>query len=159
MSCLNKNTKSENLILVIDDNEAIHDDFRKILTNARVNEKYDELDAGIFGETQTHEVQLPEFDVRFANQGKQGLQLIKEAVERGEPFDLAFVDVRMPPGWDGVETATEILKIDPNIQIVFCTAYSDYATEDILSHFGLAENIMTLRKHSNLQKLVCLPFH
>lgn len=133
-------------ILVIDDNEAIHNDFQKILCSSKSSRTYDDLDASIFGESQSQNAVRPEFHLEFASQGKDGLELIKQSVTDNLPYHLAFVDIRMPPGWDGVHTATEILKVDPNIQIVFCTAFSDYATDDILNHFGLADNIVILRK-------------
>ena len=46
---------------------------------------------------------------------------------------MAFVDVRMPPGWDGVETITRIWEVDPDLQIVVCTAYADYSWEELRS--------------------------
>jgi diguanylate cyclase (GGDEF)-like protein/PAS domain S-box-containing protein len=74
------------------------------------------------------------------------LEKVLKAVESGKPYALAFVDMRMPPGWDGVETIEKILQIDPEIQIVICTAYSDYSWEDILTRFGRADRLLILKK-------------
>jgi len=54
------------------------------------------------------------------------LELVKKSLEDGDPFALAFVDVRMPPGWDGIETVARIWQEYPDLQVVICTAYSDY---------------------------------
>lgn len=42
--------------------------------------------------------------------------------------DVAFLDVRMR-GMDGLELAKKMLKIDPRINIIFCTGYDDYISE------------------------------
>ena len=67
-------------------------------------------------------------------------------MENGQTYSVAFVDVRMPPGWDGVETVSKIMEVDSKIQIAFCTAYSDYAIEDIVDKFGLSDRVMILQK-------------
>jgi len=71
------------------------------------------------------------FELSFANQGRQGWELIQASCDKGAPYAVAFIDIRMPPGWDGLKTAQEIRKIDPDIYIVFVTAYSDYTPDQI----------------------------
>lgn len=128
-------------VIVIDDNEQIHDDFNNILSaNSEVKEKeIDSLANSLFGDDESSD-KSDAYDVvcdlAFASQGKQGYEMIKKAYEDGDRFDLAFVDMRMPPGWDGLETAERILEVDNKIQIVFCTAYSDYTVEDINQRVG-----------------------
>ena len=127
-----ENSIEQNLdprIIIIDDNKSIHEDFRKILRPVVDTEKNslnaleDKLFADEFKTPDKILQDLPQFNLSFASQGQEGVQYIKEAVAQKKPFALAFVDIRMPPGWDGVETAQEIWKVDPWVQIVICTAY------------------------------------
>jgi CheY-like chemotaxis protein len=123
-------------ILVIDDNQAIHDDIRKILcpqTLTTSNLADDE--AALFGETAS-EFKLPTFQIDSAFQGQDGLAMIEQSLKDGRPYAMAFVDVRMPPGWDGVETTAKIWEKYPDLQVVICTAYSDYSWEDMLKKLG-----------------------
>ncbi len=131
-------------LMIIDDNPSIHQDFIKILKTESANE-IDKLSVELFGETQ-NAPDLPQFEIDVASQGQDGVKKISEALERGEPFALAFVDIRMPPGWDGIETIKRIWQIDKNIQIVICTAYSDYSWEDTVVHLGKTDNLLILKK-------------
>jgi len=132
-------------LLVIDDNRAIHDDFRKILCPATANAAaLDATEAALFGTTQA--VQQIQFEVASAYQGQEGALLVKKALEEGLPYAMAFVDVRMPPGWDGVETTQKILEIDPDIQIVICTAYSDYSWGEMFEKLGHRDGLLILKK-------------
>src|SRR5580698_5128579 len=90
-------------ILVIDDNKAIHDDFKKILGKKASSSNLDAAEAALFGE-EAPKMGLPEFEIDSAFQGHQGLEMIEKSLKEGRPYAMAFVDVRMPPGWDGVET-------------------------------------------------------
>src|SRR5206468_403202 len=58
----------------------------------------------------------------------------------------AFVDMRMPPGWDGVETIQRIWRIAPDLQMVICTAYSDYSWDEIATTIGQSDNLVILKK-------------
>jgi len=68
-----------------------------------------------------------EFEIDSAFQGQEGLAKVQHALNEGRPYAMAFVDVRMPPGWDGIETISRIWKMYPELQVVICTAYSDYS--------------------------------
>src|SRR5579864_4497720 len=96
-------TKSPNRrILVVDDNEAIHKDFRKIFgTNSPTGAALEAAEALLFGEQSSANGTGYEVDSAF--QGKEGLEMVVKAAKEGRPYPLAFVDVRMPPGWDGIE--------------------------------------------------------
>jgi diguanylate cyclase (GGDEF)-like protein/PAS domain S-box-containing protein len=139
-------------ILVIDDNRAIHQDFAKILEPPRVSGELAALDADLFGEPATvlPAAALPgspmTFELHFASQGEQGVALVAAATSRQEPFSVAFVDMRMPPGWDGVETIRRLWELDPELQCVICTAYSDYSWEEILQKLGVSDKLLLLRK-------------
>lgn len=137
-------------IMVIDDSPAIHEDFIKVLTTTKEQSTaFNVLDRELFGEENTFEREeslLPEFQIDTADQGREGVEKIKLACEAGKPYALAFVDIRMPPGWDGLETIKRMWKIDRDIQVVICTAYSDYSWEETVQKLGVSDNLLVLKK-------------
>src|ERR1700742_4851177 len=140
------NPHQNHRILVIDDNQAIHDDFRKVLRKRQSgNDNLAEAEAELFGDDAT-EVSLPEFQIDSAFQGQEGLALIEKSLQEGRPYALAFVDVRMPPGWDGVETTARIWEVDQEVHIVICTAYSDYSWDEMLERLGRSDRLVILKK-------------
>ncbi len=133
-------------ILVIDDNPAIHEDFAKILVRP------DGVEAGmttvekiLFGDDDAV-VSKPTFELQFAHQGNQGVNFARHAAEAGYPFALAFVDMRMPPGWDGLETIERLWEVDPHVQVVVCSAHSDYDWSDFLERLGHSDKLLMLKK-------------
>jgi PAS domain S-box-containing protein len=133
-------------VLVIDDNRAIHDDFRKILSPAAANAAaLDATEAALFGSS-TRQIQQTQFEVDSAYQGQEGVLLVEKALAAGRPYAMAFVDVRMPPGLDGVETTRKIWNLDPDIQIVICTAYSDYSWGEMFEKLGQRDGLLILKK-------------
>jgi PAS domain S-box-containing protein len=135
-------------LLIIDDNRAIHDDFRKILKPERTSSSlHEEAMAELFGEKPPVDSCLTNrFQLDSAYQGNDGLDLVKQAVEQGARYAVAFVDVRMPPGWDGVETTSRIWKVDPDLQVVICTAFSDCSWEEMLEKLGCSDRLVILKK-------------
>jgi PAS domain S-box-containing protein len=89
---------------------------------------------------------VPRYEIDSASQGQEGLRLVEQAMSEGHPYALAFVDVRMPPGWDGIETVDRIWKVDPDLPVVICTAYSDYSWSDMIVRLGHSDNLVVLRK-------------
>jgi two-component system NtrC family sensor kinase len=134
-----------NRILVIDDNRAIHEDFRKILCTSKGAAKLGDLESALFEEDESG-VRQGGFELDSADQGQAGWELVKKAVQEERPFAVAFVDMRMPPGWDGVETIEHIWQTDPDVQIVICTAYSDHSWEDVIRRLANMEKLLILRK-------------
>jgi len=134
-------------ILVIDDNPAIHQDFRKILSpvDSALQGELDADEASLFGETSVVNRDLT-FQIDSAFQGQEGLEMVRAAVLAGTPYAVAFVDVRMPPGWDGIETISYIWKEFPDLQIVICTAYSDYSWEEITRKICRSDSVLILKK-------------
>lgn len=133
-------------IIIIDDNPQIHHDFLKILRNpADISDQIAKLEEKIFGEEELQGL-LPNFQIDTTNQGEEGLAKIEEAIKSGNPYALAFVDIRMPPGWDGIETIKRIWALDKDIQIVICTAYSDYSWEETVVQLGKTDNLLILKK-------------
>ncbi len=133
-------------ILVIDDNRSIHDDIRKILGNPAQEDSELDLEAAALFGVEVEALMETEFEIDSAFQGQEGFKMVQAAVKEGRPYAMAFVDVRMPPGWDGVETITRIWKLFPDLQIVICTAYSDYSWADMIRKFGKTDNLVILKK-------------
>lgn len=136
-------------ILVIDDNDAIHDDFRKTLGQCgELSARLVSAKAALFGEAAAGPPggKLPRFEIESAMQGEEGLQKLQAALRQGKPFNVAFVDMRMPPGWDGMQTIQRLWEADPNLQVVICTAYSDYSWEEISRKFGMTDQLLILKK-------------
>jgi two-component system sensor histidine kinase/response regulator len=132
-------------VLIIDDNIAIHHDFRKILCVAKADESLKAQRAAVFGNLPGG-LSPAEFEVDTAFQGREGLDKVNQAISEGRPFALAFIDGRMPPGWDGVETIVQIWQACADIQIVICTAYSDYSWQEIIKRIGQTDNLVILKK-------------
>jgi len=132
-------------LLIVDDNPAIHDDFRKILGRSTAHDEFAVLAASLFGE-EAPSTPANAFDLSFASQGAEALELVKLAVREGRRYSLVFTDVRMPPGWDGLETTLKLWEVDPDLQIVICTAYSDKSWEDVKEKLGHPESVLILKK-------------
>jgi two-component system cell cycle sensor histidine kinase/response regulator CckA len=134
-------------ILVIDDNPSIHEDFRKILSppEAHLAAGLDADEAALFGAKETV-LQSWKFEIDSAFQGEEGLEKVRAAAALGRPYAVAFVDVRMPPGWDGIETISRIWKEFPDLQMVICTAYSDYSWDEISKTIGNTDQMLVLKK-------------
>ena len=140
-------TSSNRRILVIDDSPNIHQDFRKILAplHRAQNGRLEETEAAFFGESGAAAAKTS-FELCSATQGQEGLERVRQALAEERPYAAAFVDVRMPPGWDGVETTSKIWEVDPDLQIVICTAYSDYSWDDLLTRIGQSDRFVILKK-------------
>ncbi|MFZ2149206.1 MAG: PAS domain S-box protein [Sedimentisphaerales bacterium] len=142
----NGEKKTIHRILVIDDNPNIHEDFKTILLDVKDRTELDSLRAELFGCGVRKSTPKNKYELDFASQGKEGDEKVKQALSQNRPYELAFVDMRMPPGWDGLETIEHIWKTDPNVQVVICTAYSDYSWEEISRRLGRSENLLILKK-------------
>jgi len=143
---MNLNSDKNRRILIVDDNQSIHGDFRKILspdqpTRAALNV----TEMALFG-SPANEEQEPQFEIDSAYQGPEGVTRVEEAFKSGRPYAMAFVDMRMPPGWDGLKTAQEILGVDPEVQVVICTAYSEYSWDEISEQIGNNDRMAFLKK-------------
>ena len=133
-------------VLVVDDNRAVHDDFRKILCpDTAASLALDAAEMRIFGNSTTAN-RGDRFEVDSAYQGSEGVLAVAKAIEAGLPYAMAFVDMRMPPGLDGVETTQGIWAIDSEIQIVLCTAYSADSWGEMLEKIGNNDRMVILRK-------------
>ena len=133
-------------ILVIDDNRDIHGDFRKVIGGG-----HDEGNAlaaaelAILGEISTASVHAG-FEIDSAYQGQEGVALVEQALHDGRPYAMAFVDMRMPPGWDGLETIERLWAVDPDVQIVICSAHSDYDWTEVVSRLDNSDKLLVVKK-------------
>ena len=135
-------------ILVIDDNRAIHEDMRKILEHADAPQTLALADAEalLFCDGSRAVTAPSRFALDSAYQGREGWELLCKALEEGHPYAMAFVDVRMPPGWDGIQTIARLWDEDPQIQTVICTAYSDYSWDAMIAQLGESDRLLILKK-------------
>jgi len=120
-------------ILIADDDENILECYREAFGEADVADHMkalDALDAELF-DPDTEIVDVPKFDIVACSQGDDAISLAKEAANDGHPFDVVILDVRMPPGIDGVEAGSQIRALDPDVEIVFVTGYSDVGREEL----------------------------
>jgi signal transduction histidine kinase len=130
-------------ILIVDDMPSMHQDFRKTLSAVCATEELDQFESELFG------VRPPvdeSYDVDSAYQGSEGLVKVDAAIKEGRPYAMAFVDMRMPPGWDGVETIERLWQVDPQLQIVICTAYSDHPWEEVLRRLDVRDRLLVVKK-------------
>ncbi|PIE67964.1 MAG: hypothetical protein CSA23_01415 [Deltaproteobacteria bacterium] len=134
-------------ILIVDDNPDIHRDFAKILESSDAVDVLDQLEEEIFGSSDA-DPSYPRYQYRlgYATQGKQALEMVTAATDCDDPFLLAFVDMRMPPGWNGLETIQRLWQADPRLQIVLCSAYSDHSWDEIQQRLGPTSNLLILKK-------------
>ena len=134
-------------VLVVDDQPQIHDDFREMLLPRRTTAASDELVAAFMDPRSPRPgLALPPFDLRHARTGEEGCAAIAQAHERGEPIAVAFVDVRMPPGIDGVEAVRRMRAVDRDLEVVIMTAYSDKPLSAIIGNADLPHRIPYVRK-------------
>lgn len=131
-------------ILIVDDTASIHADFRKILcVDANNHASLDSIEETLFGNAPAVR---QTFVLDSAYQGQEALELVNKALAANTPYALVFIDMRMPPGWDGLETIEQLWNVDPNLQIALCTAYSDYSFEAIEARLTYDDQLLILKK-------------
>jgi two-component system, NtrC family, sensor kinase len=136
-------------VLVIDDNPDVHEDFRKVLCADRTTSSaLEAAEAELFGleEQSAFLGKQYKFQVDSAFQGEPGLAKVYHAMQEGYAYDIAFVDVRMPPGWDGIHVTPKLWVADPELEVVICTAYSDYTWEQMFEKLGTSERTFVIKK-------------
>jgi two-component system, sensor histidine kinase and response regulator len=131
-------------VLLIDDMPSIHDDFRKILAAQPPAGDLEETEAALFGAAGPHA--RDDFELDSAYQGREGAAMAETALRAGRPYAMAFVDMRMPPGWDGVETIEALWAVDPQLQIVICTAHADHPWEEVLARLDVRDRLLIVKK-------------
>jgi len=135
-------------ILIVDDNESIHNDFNKVLMG-KTQDKLRNVEMALFGEDDP-DLDLDEPTVNYridhAFQGEDAIEMVQKAIEEKDPYALIFMDVRMPPGMDGIKAASKIWQKHPDPELVICTAHSDYTWGEIVKEVGASGKLQFLRK-------------
>lgn len=151
---------SENInrrILIIDDSLEIWETYRQVLCPDEGNGHSATRQLAFILETKeaasSYYNDDPGFQLSFASQGKEGLDMIRQALDDNRPYAVAFIDIRMPPGWDGMETAARIREISKDLEIVIVTAYSDRSRQEIVAAVGWPEKLLFLRKPFDPEEL------
>ena len=134
-------------VIVIDDNEAIHGDFRKVFTDGLAeNGDLVAAERALFGAESVAAPARPQFEIDSAFQGQEGAARVRRSLEEGKPYALAFVDMRMPPGWDGLQTIERLWAIDPHLQVVICSAHSDYDWLEVIGRLNYSDKLLVIKK-------------
>ena len=130
-------------VLIVDDQKEIHDDFREMLLAGEVLASQRLAEA--FGMS-SEESGLPAFELLHAGSGEEAFEVVRASRARNEPVAVAYVDVRMPPGIDGVEAIRRIRGFDRELEIVIMTAYTDKPLADIVERMDLLDKLLYIRK-------------
>lgn len=137
-------------ILLVDDNEAIHSDIKSILINetALAEAENSVLAEELFGDDarQAEEEDYVDYQIDDAFQGEEAVTMVDKAYAENFPYSWIFMDVRMPPGIDGIQSIKKIWEKHPRIEIVICTAFSDYSLQDIKEELGNKNTFLFLTK-------------
>lgn len=131
-------------ILVIDDNTSIHTDFQKILQPGYEKQESNAIAEFLNEPAPSH--RITDFEIEYATQGEEGHQRVIDSVAADRRYGTAFVDMRMPPGWDGLKTIERLWEADPELQIVLCTAYLDYSWSELSERIGDTDQLLVLKK-------------
>ena len=138
-------SRTNRRILIVDDTASIHEDFIKILSPPSFDDdSLTSAENALFGTTAA--ITLQSFILDSAFQGLEALDKVETALANDLPYAMAFIDMRMPPGWDGLETIERLWQVDPKLQVALCTAYSDYSWEDIDERLELGDRLLILKK-------------
>ncbi len=132
-------------ILVVDDNPSIHEDFKKILVPKEEHKTLNDLKSSLFNDNQIEKIQNT-YSIESAMNGAQALAMVENSFVQRKRYALIFMDVVMPIGWDGIESTRRIWEVDPDVQVVICSAFSDYSWEAIIEKLGVNDNFLILKK-------------
>ncbi len=140
-------------ILIVDDQQEIHDTFDRIFAAKRTDDaalsdfesRFLKAENDQPSATGQH-VNVPQYELDHASSGERAVQMLQAAIEAGTEYAVAFVDMRMPSGMDGMETTEILWEVDPNLHVVICTAYSDHIWEDVLGRLGYNDQLLLLKK-------------
>lgn len=136
-------------ILVVDDEQNVLDAYRHVLARqqgvAANATRLDALENKLFPSSSPASL-LPAFDLCLCRQGPEAVAAVQESIAHNAPFAVAFIDVRMPPGPDGVWTAAQIRALDPLVNIVIVTAYSDLSPAKINQQVQPPDRLLYMQK-------------
>lgn len=139
-------------ILVVDDDQDVIAAYRSALDCNVLDvphgfkDPIKALGRELFDQPNNADVEASTWRVDFVNQGLDAFDAVCAAALDSDPYSVVFLDIRMPPGIDGCETARRIRQIDPNVHIVFVSGYSDYSEEELSEAAGPSKNVSFMQK-------------
>jgi CheY-like chemotaxis protein len=137
-------------ILVVDDDPAILKVWRRVLGTRAAPSPLDHLEKKLFGAPPPAASPDAGFAIDTASQGQEAYQMVVRALEEARPYTFALVDMRMPPGWDGLETILHMLEKDARLEVAICSAFSDISREEVAQRVGRAD-LLWIRKPFELE--------
>ncbi|QRO00520.1 hypothetical protein JRI60_16525 [Archangium violaceum] len=137
-------------ILVVDDDPTILNVWRRVLGPKWRRPALDNLEKKLFGATPPAAAPEVAFTIDTASQGMEGFQKVVSALAEGRPYNFALVDMRMPPGWDGLETILRMLEKDPQLEVAICSAFSDISRDEVVKRVGRSD-LQWLKKPFELE--------
>ena len=137
--------------LIIDDDPAMHLVFKEMLS---ILPEPETGPKGLVtsGASALHS-NFPTFEIDSAYQGEEGLECVRDALQAERPYAMAFVDMRMPPGWDGLETICRLWRQSFDLQIIICTGQSDLSWHELTGRFGHNDRLLVLKKPFDMVEL------
>ena len=154
-SGMNPMNHENNRVLIVDDQHEIHEDFAEMLKPVLPRPSTHDLDAAFLGEEE-EESFLPEFELLYASNGEEAYEIVRAGKESNRPIAVAYIDIRMPPGIDGIETIRRVRKIDRDIEIVIMTAYTHRSLPEIVHDMEMLHKLLYIRKpfvHEEIQQI------
>ena len=149
--------KNRQRILLVDDDESIHEDIESVLSINKNNSDMElrQMEDDLFGSSTIEPEVLSEtiYDIDHAYQGEEAIQMVDDAQKAGDPYSLVFMDVRLPPGMDGIEAIQRIWEDHPYTEMVICTAFRDYSWDQIVRNLGNTDNLLFLKKPFDITAL------
>lgn len=142
--------QTQRRILVVDDDPAILKVWRRVLGTRTAPSSLDHLEKKLFGATPPAAPTDAGFAIDTASQGMEGYQKVVSALEEDRPYTFALVDMRMPPGWDGLETILHMLEKDPRLEVAICSAFSDISRDEVAQRVGRSD-LLWIRKPFELE--------
>lgn len=140
-------------LLIVDDQQEIHDTFQRIFAARRSEdsalsdfESRFLLEGDESSDSFEQPCNVPRYELDHAHSGEQAIEKLQAAVANDTEYAVAFVDMRMPSGMDGMETTERLWEIAPNLHVVICTAFSDHVWEDVLGRLGYNDRLLLLKK-------------
>ena len=131
-------------VLIVDDQKEIHDDFIEMLKPQLSEASADKLAAAFVAEEE--QSFLPEFELLHARSGEEACDIVRLEKDRARPIAVAYVDIRMPPGVDGIETVRRVREVDRDVEIVLMTAYTDRSLPEIIQNVEPLHKVLYIRK-------------
>ncbi len=138
--------------LIVDDDPAMHDIFSRMLAPAAALEPAGATTRTVTLTEPRFPAHFPTFEIDSAFHGAEGLDCVRNALS-ARPYTMAFVDFRMPSGWDGIETVSRVWKECFDLQIVICTGHLDFSWQDIIRRFGHSDRLLILKKPFNVTEV------